>query len=239
MSGTNSISYEQLATYLQGDVVETDFATWKDLFVYQGFDPKSFIQLLWAKAEKAGLTRDQFYSDLRKFCVIVLLRGTGWFNPKFNARTDPKGVAEITVLKNRYEVKQNNDPRTLKKDDVIVSRVVNSVPWVLAGLLARGYGRVVGKIPGDFPRFYCFPGAAAIISREQPQMFAAYMEWSRSFDGVINASKPTGNDRLQQIAKAAHNSNWVPEAERQSTFETLLVIQKNRNVPNKETTEKS
>lgn len=234
MAGANSISIDELVAALSGDGAEAAFISLKDIFQYQGYDPKAFVALLWGHAQKAGRTKEQFLSDMQKVCIIVLLRGTNWTSTKFGSKTDQKGMVEINQIIQWYKIVKNSNNATAKKEDVFVSRIAGCFPWVIAGLLARGFGRIVGKIPEGCPRFYCFPGAASIIPKTDDAMFNRYIMWAKSFDEVINKSTPTDNARLQQISSAAWNSSWIGEPTRQSWFTAFNTIASNKGTKNTE-----
>jgi len=239
MSAESATKFETLVAQLSGLSSEAAVDGLRTMFAYQGYDPSFILKEMYnrgaANARAAGTVFNEkvFHTDLQEIAIISMLTGTGWFNPKFAPKHSKEANEKIAFLRARYNLVKSTPGQPLERTDIVVSRVVNAVPWVAASLYARGYGTVVGTIPDGLPRFYCFPGGASLIPRDETGLFNLYLTWSKSFDSVINQNNQTSPQRLTQIATAAWQSAWIPDGQRKTYRDTFTKIQTERNVPNK------
>lgn len=183
---------------------EVDLGLHQDLLAYNGFDPRIVLSALRNKESNKKILNN----DMTIFAVFICNRGTNV--SKFKESTTERGVKMITSLMKKYEVVQGT-PRD--KDAVTIGRIGACIPNVIAEVMKRGHGRVVGE-SGDCPEFLCFTSAASIIPRAYVNLFKAWKEWRSSFSAVINSS----SDKFDNII---HESNFFSEEARHEIMMSL------------------
>jgi len=189
----------------------------KELFQYQGFDPRLILSLL--KAKEGDTTR--FARDMQALVVFGITRGTRVSREKVIERTSDEGKDVILRLKTKYGIK-DIVPKTSK--DITLARVLGVFPYLIARMMTMpGLARVIGTIPEGLPVYLAFPGAPAIIPTDNQALFDLWRSWAYSFDQVINRDAPSPAN-VDLYANITWNSPLYSDADREILLRKLRAV---------------
>lgn len=169
---------------------------------YEGFSPEAVKKALRRKEPNAQTLRN----DVFMIILFVLYRGTKV------KKTNKEGLAIMTTLTRKYGIVSTppKDSNTLT-----MSRVVAAHPiYCLTAMRHPNLGLTVDENAcGGLLRVLRFTGSAAIIPKKRPDVFEAYLQWSKSFDVIINPNRADPK-KVEQYASIMWNSRAYTEEER-------------------------
>jgi len=201
-----------------------DLNAFMDAIVYVGFDPKLIMALLQAR-EANNRT---LLSDLTKFCVFYMQRGTNL--QKAATRMGDQGKATIQALITKYQIR-NHSGNAIRNEDITVARIASVCACQLVEL-ATGYNgayKVVANVGAPFiAQFPALPGAISRQVEGWSTLIRAHIVWLVQFDAVINSKRRagrTGPEELVHYMMNALQSEWPGERIRFQTMACSGLLQ--------------
>lgn len=193
---STSLNFD-LDTSILGDMFDND------VFAYQGFSPELTKSILMSIEKNF----DVLHKDIGLLCYALCSRGSK--ARKMTAKMSEQGKVGLNALITKYKI-IDSVPKT--KEDITLARVGACFPVYCLRIMQSGKGRVVGVVPMGYPRELCFISAASIIPVNRRDLFELYLEWSTSFNRVVNMGK--NEDKVEMYANIIWNANVLTEAEK-------------------------
>lgn len=182
-------------------------------FRYQGFNPIEFAKVL----KDAGF----LIGDIQEMIIFLLLRGSkvgqthdriAVVDSKAVTKTTDVGKQQLSKWRAKGVVDTGAGAAKLTPKSITLTRIGATYVYMLAAmqreLLIKGEWFPTVYVP-DLPIEYQFPGAPAIIPKNQAVFEAAWKRWSKLFSEKIGAT-----DRTDQFWKIMHNSTYNSDQSR-------------------------
>jgi hypothetical protein len=213
MTTTNKFKREKYETEMEelvdkfddlfNEKVIDDFIS---LFSYEGFDPLYTYAIL---KEKSAKLKSDFAGDMSTFIAFVVLKGTTIRKMKISS----EGAEKIKALISRYGVKTKDGPKT--KSDLTLGRIASCFPILISKFIdsLADYEPTGGVVAG-LPLRYHFPGAPAIIPKDEERAYNLWQVYARNFAQVIGSG-----DSGADYGKIIWDSSLVSDEKRKEDFD--------------------
>lgn len=196
-----------------GIFVET-IAEFMESIAYEGFDAVAIADAF--KKANIGCIKRMF-KDIIKLVTFVINRGTQV--QKAVKKMKPSGVKELGDLVKRYKIQATGGNL---RTTVTMGRILATFPMYAAEVIARGLGRVIGEVPPGLPRFYAFPGGAALIGPDDTVTFDLWLVWQSNFAKVIGGQIDPRTQR--SIGESSWKNSCIDKKKRAEWVQRLAKL---------------
>ena len=212
----------------------------KEAMAYQGFNPVDMTADLMQKNVEytsrnvrvsipleghanIDLTADMYFrQDMRFLVLLFIQRGASW--EKIREKSDPEIARFMDVMVSKYAIstRKRRPNQSLRRTEVILSRIVSCVPDLAAACIVGGLGRMLINPVDTFgadnaiTRLFCTTLAAPVVPKLRRNgiliSFGRKMLFTAiKIDDVIDplAKDKTPVEVIAQYLRAAYNSTLL------------------------------